>query len=205
MQESRVAGVILTGGQSRRMGGKVKAHMLLAGKPLIQHVIDRTQSQVKDLALSVERLSAEYESYGLVQLADPIPGSCGPLGGLLSALSILDDGCDWLLLVPCDAPFLPLNLAAQLLGHALEKDEEACVVRYRTELQPTFSVWHKSLLPALESAVMEQGMGGFKQFLRWKPMAVLDWEESAISPFFNINDPAALARAQQCIEEGLAA
>jgi len=203
MPAASIAGVVLTGGRSRRMGGVIKAHELLGGKPLIQHVIDRVKPQVGRLVLSVEKVSGEFTPYGLEQLADPEPGSCGPLGGLLSALSTLDAGCDWLLLAPCDAPLLPLDLAVKLERHAVELGAEGCVVRYQEEVQPTFSIWNRSLLPLLESAVLEKGMGGFKQFLKIKPLAILDWKTSDISPFFNINDAGALAEAQSWIDQKL--
>jgi molybdopterin-guanine dinucleotide biosynthesis protein A len=200
MPDDSVAGVILTGGRSKRMGGVIKAQQLLGGQTLIQHVIDRMKPQVEQLVLSVEKVSTEFSSYGLQQLADPEPGSNGPLGGLLSALSNLNGQHDWMLLAPCDAPFFPLDLGQKLKRQAVKMEAQGCVVRYQAEVQPTFSIWNQSLLPLLKSAVLEQGMGGFKQFLRVHALAVLDWDESDISPFFNINDPGALVEAQRLME-----
>lgn len=200
MPDDSVAGVILTGGRSKRMGGVIKAQQLLGGQTLIQHVIDRMKPQVEQLVLSVEKVSTDFASYGLQQLADPEPGSNGPLGGLLSALSNMDKHQGWLLLTPCDAPFLPLDLGQQLKKQAVEMEAQGCIVCYQSEVQPTFSIWNRSLLPMLKSAVLEQGMGGFKQFLRVHTLAVLDWKESDISPFFNINDPGALAYANRLFE-----
>jgi len=203
MPEGSIAGVLLSGGRSRRMGGGMKAHKLLAGKPLISHVIDRIEPQVSRLVLSVESVSEQFAPYGLEQVADPEPGGRGPLGGLLSALQNMEPSCDWLLLVPCDAPFLPGDLAVRLQQCAVETGQAGCVVRYQGEVQPTFSIWHRSLLPVLESAVLNKGMGGFKQFLDSKPLAILDWEASDISPFFNINDSGALAEAYRMIKQEL--
>ena len=200
MPDDPLAGVILTGGRSKRMGGVIKAQQLLGGRTLIQHVIDRMKPQVNPLMLSVEKESADFTPYGLQQLADPEPGSNGPLGGLLSALSNLDKHQDWLLLAPCDAPFLPLDLGQKLERQAVEMEAQGCIVSYQSEVQPTFSIWHRSLLPVLKSAVLGQGMGGFKQFLRVHNLAVLNWDESDISPFFNINDPGALAAAKRLME-----
>jgi len=192
--------VILAGGRSRRMGGGFKALAPLGGKLLIRHVIDRLQPQVKSLVLSVEKLVPGFEAFGLPQVEDPSPGSRGPLGGLLSALANMEKGCDWMLLAPCDAPFLPLELAERLLSCALNDDQAGCVVRYDAEVQPTFSLWHRSLLPRLEEAVLEEGMAGFKQFLRDTQVAVLDWESSDLSPFFNINDWDKLAEAERLLD-----
>lgn len=200
MLETGLAGVILAGGHSRRMGGGFKALAPLGGKPLIRHVIDRLLPQVRSLVLSVEKHVPDFEVFGLPQVEDPSPGSRGPLGGLLSALANMEVGCDWMLLVPCDAPFLPFELAQRLLGCALGDEQVGCVVRYDSEIQPTFSLWHRRLLPRLEEAVLEEGMAGFKQFLRDTPVAILEWEPSDPSPFFNINDPDALLEAARLLD-----
>jgi molybdopterin-guanine dinucleotide biosynthesis protein A len=200
MQKTGLAGVILAGGRSRRMGGGFKALAPLGGEPLIRHVIDRLLPQVRSLVLSVEKYVPDFEVFGLPQVEDPLPGSRGPLGGLLSALANMEVGCDWMLLAPCDAPFLPLELAQRLLKCALNDDQAGCVVRYDSEIQPTFSLWHRRLLPRLEEAVLEEGMAGFKQFLRDTPVAVLEWEPSDPSPFFNINDPDALLEAARLLD-----
>jgi molybdopterin-guanine dinucleotide biosynthesis protein A len=200
MAGQATAGVVLAGGRSRRMGGQVKALLPLAGKPLIQHVIERVQPQVGQLLLSVERPRAEFECFGLEQLPDPLPGSRGPLGGLVAALSRLDQACDWLLLVPCDAPFLPRRLAERLLDWACRAASPGALVRDATGIQPTFSIWHRSLLPRLERAYHEEAMSGFKAFLQIQPLAELDWPAAGDSPFLNINDPAALERAGRLLE-----
>lgn len=200
MQKLGLAGVILAGGRSRRMGGGFKALAPLGGKPLLRHVIDRMQPQVQSLVLSVATHVADFELFGLPQVEDPVPGSRGPLGGLLSALANMEVGCDWMLMAPCDAPFLPLELAERLLNCALDEDHAGCVVRYETEIQPTFSLWHRRLLPQLEAAVLDEGMAGFKHFLRHTPVATLDWGPADPAPFFNINEPAALVEAGRLLD-----
>jgi molybdopterin-guanine dinucleotide biosynthesis protein A len=200
MSSEPLAGIVLAGGRSQRMGGTDKALQLLAGEPLIGHVIDRVQRQVGAMALSVERPTASLERFGLPQLADPLPGHRGPLGGLLSALRHYGDHYPWVLLVPCDAPFLPATLAASLLRCALDGGLPGAMAVYRGEWQPTFSVWHRSLLPDLERAVGGEGLGGFKQLLRTVRVAERAWPTDAgpdvPSPFFNVNDRAALEEAE---------
>jgi molybdopterin-guanine dinucleotide biosynthesis protein A len=195
-----LAGVILAGGRSRRMGGGVKALAPLGGKPLICHVINRLQPQVRSLVLGVEKHTLDFEVLGLPQVEDPLPGSRGPLGGLLAALDSMEKECDWMLLVPCDAPFLPLDLAERLLNRALGEGQPGCVVRYGAQIQPTFSLWHRCLLPRLEESVLEEGMAGFKEFLQKAPLATLDWAFSDLSPFFNINDPDTLKEAARLLD-----
>lgn len=197
---AEIAGVILAGGRSRRMGGETKALLPLAGKPMLRHVIDRVKPQVAQLSLSVEYPSDSFDGFGLQQLPDRKPGG-GPLGGLLAALQWMDPDHDWLLLVPCDAPFLPAGLAQQLHESAVESGLAGALVRYEDEIQPTFSLWHRSILPILEHAVAERGLAGFKQFLREVRLAECDWPPSSPPPFFNINDQEALLKAGQMITE----
>jgi molybdopterin-guanine dinucleotide biosynthesis protein A len=194
-----MAGVILAGGRSRRMGGQTKALLPLAGKPLLRHVIDRVQPQVCCLALSVESAAERWQCFGLPLLPDPRPGFRGPLGGLLAALRFLQGRAPWLLLVPCDAPFLPLDLGQRLLECAAAAAAPGAVARFEGLPQPTFSLWHASLLPRLEKAFGEEGMAAFRQFLEVAPLAGLDWPGPSADdqppPFFNVNDPQTLDQA----------
>lgn len=195
MNRPACAGAILAGGRSRRMGGGLKALAPLAGAPLLQHVIDRMRAQVDVLFLSVERPLPDFEPFGLEQVPDPRPGSRGPLGGLAAALRRASDGgSEWLLLAPCDAPFLPADLASRLHGEAVTAGVPAAAARDETGLQPTFSIWHRDLLADLETAVLG-GMAGFRQFLGGHAYAAVDWPAADPGPFFNINDRAALERA----------
>ncbi len=197
------AGVILAGGRSRRMGGINKAFLELDGRPLLQHVIDRVRPQTESLYLSVESHEPAFGRFGLELLPDPVPGHAGPLGGLLAALRRLQDDelAEWLLLVPCDAPFVPPDLGQRLLEQAGTEGSDGAVVITGDELQPAFSLWNRSVTPELEQAVIGDGMAGFKQFLRRHGLAELCWEgndpNTGAPPFFNINDRDMLERAQR--------
>lgn len=178
------------------MGGGVKALLDLGGKPMIGHVIGRLEPQVDRLYLSVESLSPEFEALGLEQLPDPRPGSNGPLGGLAACLRrATADGCRWLLLAPCDAPFLPGNLGLRLVEQAKTCGTGIAVVRSCGHLQPTFSLWHREVLAEVERAAILEGTAGFRRFLSGHPHSILDWPDSPADPFFNVNDRAALAEA----------
>ncbi len=193
------AGVILAGGRSRRMAGANKALQPLAGKPLLSHVIARFQPQCCSLCLSVESIEPLWDRFGLQQVADTQAGSNGPLGGVLAALEVTRHQSEWLMLVPCDAPFLPLELAKRLGDCASSEQRLAALVSYQDEWQPTFSLWHRKLLPALRQAVTGQNKRGLKEFLLTQSPAVMHWPEQRLaqqpSPFFNINSPQDLAEA----------
>jgi molybdopterin-guanine dinucleotide biosynthesis protein A len=178
------------------MAGVNKALQDFCGMPLLMHVIERMQPQCSRLLLSVEAPDTQWQTFGLAQVADPGLGSNGPLGGLLACMEAMQGDADWLLLAPCDAPFLPPDLGARLLEAANERDAVGAVVSWQGELQPTFSLWHLGLLPQVRVASAEQGMRGLKEFLQTCDPAVVEWPEQQPPPFFNINTRDGLAAAE---------
>ncbi|MGD8346608.1 MAG: molybdenum cofactor guanylyltransferase MobA [Lysobacterales bacterium] len=189
-------GAVLAGGGSRRMDGRSKALLDLAGRTMLQHVIDRLRPQAASLVLSLDRHREEYGEFGLEQVPDLQPDS-GPLGGLASVLAHAAGAWEWVLLAPCDAPFVPRDLGRRLYDAAARAQDTVAVVRYGSRLQPVFSIWHASLLDDVRQAVMQRGMAGFRQFLSERDHCILDWPEADENPFFNVNDSAALQQARR--------
>jgi molybdopterin-guanine dinucleotide biosynthesis protein A len=112
----QTAAVILAGGQGRRMGGADKGLVAYQGRPLIEWVLDALAPQVGDILISANRNLDAYAAYGHRVLPDTLPDFPGPLAGVLAALDVVT--ADWLLVVPCDTPHLPADLALRLLGAA---------------------------------------------------------------------------------------
>ncbi|MBT8072939.1 MAG: molybdenum cofactor guanylyltransferase [Xanthomonadales bacterium] len=197
MNTGKPAGVILAGGQSRRMGVKRKAFLELGGRTLLARVIDILRPGVEPLLLSSETATDDFNDYGLPVIADLVPRFSGPLGGLYSALEHLSGaGFDGgLVLCPCDAPFVPDNLVQVLLDAGQDDRTKPVVVSYQGVLQPTFSLWQGSHLPLIREAVLDRGLGGLKQMLSLMPHTVVEWIPTEPSPFFNINTPADLEAA----------
>ena len=194
--------VILAGGQSSRLGVPSKALTPLSGTPLIRHVLQRLESQAGPILVSVQEKDPALVALGYELVEDVVQRHRGPLTGLCSAMqSVQDnDGGEWLLLCPCDAPFLPRDLAGRLYEGALQANQPVSVARYQDVLQPTFSLWNMQVFPAVWGSVMEQGRGGLKQVLRDLPYAVVDWPAQDIPPFFNVNTPDDLARASELLD-----
>ena len=114
----QVAGVILAGGLSRRMGGGDKCLRPLAGRPILAHIIARVRPQVGPLLLNANGDPARFADFGLPVAADVVEGHAGPLAGVLTGLEWAArnaPGCRWLASFACDAPFLSRDLVARLL------------------------------------------------------------------------------------------
>src|SRR5258706_1664052 len=108
----KVSGVVLAGGQGRRMGGVDKGLQLLHGKPVVAHVLARFAPQVGEIVINANQNAAEYAKFGHRVVADEIGGFSGPLAGLHAGL--LAASHPLVVTVPCDSPFLPDDLVSRL-------------------------------------------------------------------------------------------
>ena len=194
-----VDGLILAAGRSSRMGSVNKVQAVLAGRSLLNHVIDRLAPQVDQLVINGDAGTCGESDYPLVE--DALDGFQGPLMGLYSALSSAKSSdklgqATYLMMVPCDGPFIPNNLVAELHQQILEQDADVACIRYQGFAQPTFSLWHKRVAPAVKEALLVKKYGGFKPLLADLNATYLDWPEQSVSPFFNINTVDDLAEAE---------
>ena len=133
-------------------------------------------------------------------IADHLEGFKGPLVGLYSAL--LSDrlsSAQYLMMVPCDGPFIPENLVAALYREISATDADIACVRYQNFAQPTFSLWHKRVAPMVEQALLIKKNGGFKPLLEGLNSVYLDWPEQVINPYLNINTQDDLAEAERLL------
>ncbi len=164
----------------------------------------RLEHQAGPIVLSVQERNPDLESYGLECVEDVVQRHRGPLTGLCSAMEWLDShgGGDWLLMCPCDAPFLPHDLAMRLQGAAEESGRPVSVARYQDVLQPTFSLWNMEVFPAVREAVLEQGRGGLWQVLNTLPHTDVEWAVRNVPPFFNVNTPDELDQAARLLGAG---
>lgn len=199
--KSTVAGAILCGGRSSRLGTD-KALAGLAGKPLLQHVIERLEPQLDQLVLGTGRDGAGLNAFEYTLVQDVAPSHRGPLIGLYSALRWLEASSHhWLVLCPCDAPFLPLDLVERLLRASKRAGKPVAVARYEGVVQPTFSLWHRELANTVGVVALEQGRGGLMAMLDQLDYAIEDWQAGNPAPFFNTNTQADLEHAQRMLDD----
>lgn len=199
-----IDGLILAAGRSSRMVSGNKVQALLGGKTLLQQVIDRLAPQVGSLFINGDPLicaeACGNKPYPFIK--DRLEAFQGPLAGLYSALASdqLTDDAPYLMLTPCDGPFIPDNLVAELHQLIVSNNADIACVRYQGFVQPTFTLWNKSVLSAVERALLVDKNGGFKPLLQALNTVYLDWPEQPLNPFFNINscEDLALAEAAVC-------
>jgi molybdopterin-guanine dinucleotide biosynthesis protein A len=154
MPESGVTGLVLAGGQGRRMGSVDKGLVPLRGVPMVRHVLDRLRPQVSEILINANQHRAEYEAFGHPVLADAIAGFAGPLAGLQVGLS--HASYPLVATVPCDSPFLPSDLVTRLEGELTARGADLAVARTFDQPHPVFALVRRAVLPHL-TQFLERG------------------------------------------------
>jgi molybdopterin-guanine dinucleotide biosynthesis protein A len=148
-----VSGIVLAGGQGRRMGGVDKGLVLLRGKPMVAWVLGRLAPQVSEIIVNANQNLDSYAAFGHRVVSDAIGGFAGQLAGLHAGLSQANHPL--VVTVPCDSPFLPLDLVARL-SQALGANDLA-VAKTGDQPHPVFSLVRRSVLDHLAAFLRSGG------------------------------------------------
>ena len=150
----KITGLVLAGGEGRRVGGADKGLLDYQGKPLVAHVIERLAPQVGALLISANRNLDDYLDFGYPVVTDATSerlGRLGPLAGIEAGLRACET--PWLVTCPCDCPKLPLDLVARLMAAATEHNAKLAIAATAEGIQPTFMLCRSGLLPVLGAAL----------------------------------------------------
>ena len=151
----KITGIILAGGQGRRMGRVDKGLQLLRGKPMVQHVIERFAPQVNEVLINANQNLDQYAAFGFQVIPDDIGGFAGPLAGLHRGLSSATH--ELVATAPCDSPFLPLDLIARLHEALVCNQAELSVAKTGDQAHPVFCLTQKSVQPGLTEFLQSGG------------------------------------------------
>jgi len=191
-------GLLLAGGQSRRMGGGDKALRLLGGQSLLDRVIARMQPQVAALVLNANGDPTRFAGFGLPVVADGLADYPGPLAGILAGLdwtAVNRPDCPMIVSAATDAPFLPDDLVARLArGMAAEGAQLACAAS-RGQPHPVIGLWPVRLRDELRHALVDEGIRKVDLWTGRYRLATVEFPVAGIDPFFNANRPEDLDAA----------
>lgn len=169
-----VTGVILAGGQARRMEGQDKGLVLLKNKPMIEYVIDILKPQVGTLLINANRNHEQYEKYGFNIVSDELSGYCGPLAGMASALNKIKT--PYMLTAPCDTPFIPNDLAKRLLISLESENADISVAHNGERMQPVFCLMKKELMPSMND-FLSQGERKIDKWFNQHALAIANFSD----------------------------
>lgn len=200
-----IGGVILAGGLSRRMGGGDKSLLPLAGRPILAHVIERLGPQVDRIALNANGDPERFAAFGMPVIADSVEGYAGPLAGVLAGMDwAAGEGIETIVTAAADTPFFPETLVADLAAAAAREGTPLAVAMTDDAERgysphPTFGLWSVALREDLRAALE----GGLRKVVDWtRPRGCAEaLFPGAHEPFFNVNTPEDLARAEARLAE----
>jgi molybdenum cofactor guanylyltransferase len=198
----QVAGFVLAGGLSRRMGGGDKGLREVAGKPLMAHVIERLSRQASPLAINANGDPARFAAFGLPVIPDASADYAGPLAGVLAGMRWAREAAPegrFIVTAACDTPLFPGDLVAKFLAAAGGAYPAIVLAASAGQVHPVFGLWPTALAGDLAEALA----AGTRKVLHWTdrhphflaefPFLSLGGKEA--DPFFNANTPEELAQA----------
>jgi molybdopterin-guanine dinucleotide biosynthesis protein A len=187
-----ITGVVLAGGEARRMGGGDKGLVELCGRPLVEYALGALSPQVDTVIINANRNREIYAAYGYPVIPDSRRGFQGPLAGMLSCLQEAET--EFVVTVPCDSPLLPDDLVARMFRQLSEEQADISVAHNGDRMQPVFTLMPTSLASSMQAFLD----GGGRKIDRWferHKLAVTDFSDNP-ECFRNINNPAELAQME---------
>jgi molybdenum cofactor guanylyltransferase len=186
-----ITGLVLAGGMGRRMDSRDKGLVEFRGKAMSLHAIERLSPQVTSLIVNANRNVDVYRALGYPMVSDEVSGFAGPLAGLHAGMRV----CKTALIatVPCDSPFLPLDLISQLQKALDVNDADIAVASTGGQLQPVFALYKSSLVASLETFLTEGGRKIDKWYEQHKTIAVAFDDEHAFANINTIDELKALS------------
>jgi molybdopterin-guanine dinucleotide biosynthesis protein A len=194
-----VAGVLLAGGLSRRMGGGDKCLRLLGGQTILSHVAASAQPQVAALALNANGDPDRFRDYDLPVIPDVVEGNVGPLAGILTGMewaASAHPNCEWLASFPTDAPFTPGDLVARLFAAFSDNSADLACVASGGRDHPVIGLWPVSLRYDLRKALCDEGIRKVDLWTGRYRLARVPYTADPFDPFFNTNRPDDLIAAE---------
>ena len=202
---SAVFGVVLAGGQARRMGGGDKPLKLIAGRSMLERVIARLAGQVNGIVLNANGDPSRFSATGLPVVADPIEGFAGPLAGVLAGMRWAQANAPdarFILTVAGDTPFFPLDLTARFLAATGGDAQTIALAETGGKAHPVFGLWPVALADDLQDFLT---LGETRKVLAWVdrhgradvPFDAISVDGTTADPFFNVNTPEDMSKAEE--------
>lgn len=185
----QINAVILAGGLARRLNGVEKGLQFLGDKPLISHIIERLSPQVCNIYLNINRSQAQYQQQypELPFYSDRLTDFQGPLSGILSGFEQIES--DYLLFVPCDTPFIPVDLSPKLARALSINQAQIAYAHDGYKAHPTCALIHRSVQTALAD-YLASGERRLLQFFHTQKSVAVDFSDrpSAFANFNTVED-----------------
>ena len=189
MSEHNILGVILAGGQSKRMG-KDKLFLELNNKKLIEHTIDKVKKYLKKVIIITNQDNEYFSKNNLTTVKDCIEGQLGPLVGILTAMKWAKENlskCSWIATFPCDTPFFPESIIKRFIEESEKKESLILCASSHGRKHNIFGLWSLDLYDKLKDDLINKKVRKVQDWTEKNKIKNLEFEFKDYDPFFNIN------------------
>lgn len=196
-------GVLLAGGLARRMGGGDKPLRVVAGRTILERVVERLAPQCDGLILNANGDPERFAFMELPVVSDPVPDFAGPLAGILAALdwaAAHRPEIAWVVSVAADTPFLPRDLVTRLHAARKQASTPLACAESGGQPHPVNALWATALREDLRHALVKEDMRKIDRWTARHGVAHASWPTEPVDPFFNTNTPEDLTEAERLIE-----
>ena len=197
-----VVGVVLAGGLARRMGGGDKGLVALAGRPVLEHVLERLRPQVRLTIVNANGDPERFARFRVPVAHDVLSGNPGPLVGVLTGMdwTVANlPGARWIATVPNDAPFVPTDLVSRLFEAVEARGADMACAVSGGRRHPVVGLWPVDLRIRLRQALMFEDIRKIDRWTQRHAVADVAFADGSPDPFFNVNTPEDLARAERLL------
>lgn len=195
----RIAGAIIAGGRSSRMGTD-KALETIGSSTGLDRIITCLAQQTEIVILNSNGESLKYSETGLTVVPDVLREISTPLAGIHASLAWgARHGYEWIMTVPVDTPFLPMDLASRLLAAA--QGSGAAIAASAGQKHFVIGAWSSMLSGDLDTAIVGDRLYRVRDWAERASAAVVEWAVTGYDPFFNVNTPEDLGEARRIAAE----
>jgi len=171
----------------------------IAGRTILDHVIERLAPQCTSLILNANGDPARFDAWGLPVVPDDVPDFAGPLAGVLAALdwtALHHPAIEWVVSVAGDCPFLPRDLVMRMQAERAQMQAELAVAASGDQSHPVVGLWKVSLREALRHALVVEECRKIDRWTARYKLVTTQWPVTPVDPFFNANTPDDVAEAE---------
>ena len=189
VNKENILGVILAGGQSRRMGNKNKLLATINNKSLLEITSNLVKNQLNRVIINSNIQVDSNNKLNFEIVPDEIDGYLGPLSGIFSAMKWAKKNfpdCQWIASFPVDSIFFPDNFIDVMISK-IKKETQIVCAKSNGRIHPVFALWSIVLVNALEKALVEDGIRRIDEWTTRYNLEIVNFKFKKLDPFFNIN------------------
>ncbi len=182
------------------MGGGDKALLKIGNVTILERVLERLRPQCAAIVLNANGDPSRFAGTRLPVVADSVSGFAGPLAGILAGLDWAAEHVPemtWIASVPGDCPFLPRDLVMRLHQARVQAGTPLACAKSGDWRHPVVGLWPVALRHDLRRALVEEDLRKIEVWTARHGVAIAEWPDTPIDPFFNVNTPEDAAKADK--------